>query len=216
MRTDWVPYSASALVIGGMSMVLGAVLNPLSGSGRAAEALRVAGQEDGRWLGMAVMYFLASVFLTLGLPALLSLFVRRGRSLGLVAVGVFSVGAIGLSGFAMLMVFMRTLVIQDLLRSTSLERITNDLGLSIFLYGWVAGFYLGILLIAVALFVARKTPVWVGALMLFFVVALPFAQYLGRVGSALQVLALAVAFTGVATAAVSDEHKRELSGQPVF
>lgn len=216
MRTDWVPYSASALVIGAMSMVLGAVLNPLSGSGRAAETLRVAGQEDGRWLGMAVMYFLASVFLTLGLPALLSLFVRRGRSLGLVAVGVFSIGAIGLSGFAMLMVFMRTLVIQDLLRSTSLDRITNDLGLSIFLYGWVAGFYLGILLIAVALFVARKTPVWVAALMLVFVVALPFAQYFGRVGSALQVLTLAVAFTGVATAAVSDEHKRELHGQPVF
>src|SRR5512139_1325041 len=117
MRTDWVPYSASALVIGAMSMVLGAVLNPLSGSGRAAETLRVAGQEDGRWLGMAVMYFLASVFLTLGLPSLLSLFVRRGRSLGLVAVGVFSIGAIGLSGFAMLMVFMRSLVIQDLLRS---------------------------------------------------------------------------------------------------
>ena len=216
MRTDWVPYSASALVIGAMSMVLGAVLNPLSGGGRAAETLRVAGQEDGRWLGMAVMYFLASVFLTLGLPALLSLFVRRGRSLGLVAVGVFSIGAIGLSGFAMLMVFMRTLVIQDLLRSTSLERITNDLGLSIFLYGWVAGFYLGILLIAVALFVARKTPVWVAALMLLFVVALPFAQYLGRVGSALQVLTLAVAFTGVATAAVSDDHKRELQEEPVF
>lgn len=216
MRTDWVPYSASALVIGSMAMVLGAVLNPLSGSGRAAETLRVAGQEDGRWLAMSVMYFLASVFLTLGLPSVLSLFVRRGRSLGLIAVGVFSVGAIGLSGFAMLMVFMRTLVIQDLLKSTSLDRLTGDLGLSLFLYGWIAGFYLGVLLIALALFVARKTPVWVAALLVLFVVALPFAQHLGRVGSALQVLALAVAFTGIATAAVSDDHKRELRGQPVF
>jgi hypothetical protein len=146
----------------------------------------------------------------------LSLFVRRGRSLGLIAVGVFSVGAIGLSGFAMLMVFMRTLVIQDLLKSTSLDRLTGDLGLSLFLYGWIAGFYLGVLLIALALFVARKTPVWVAALLVLFVVALPFAQHLGRVGSALQVLALAVAFTGIATAAVSDDHKRELRGQPVF
>jgi hypothetical protein len=216
MRTDWVPYSASALVIGAMSMVLGAVLNPISGDQRAAATLRVAGQQDGRWLGMAVMYFLASVFLTLGLPAMLSLFVQRGRGLGLIAVGVFSIGAIGLSGFAMLMVFIRTLVIQDLLKSSGLNQMTDDVGLGIFLYGWVAGFYLGILLIAVALFVARKTPVWVAGLLLVFVVALPFAQYLGRVGSAVQVMALAVAFTGVAVAAVSDEHRRELRSQPVF
>jgi hypothetical protein len=216
MRTDWVPYSASALVIGAMSMVLGAVLSPLSGSQRAAETLRVAGQEDGRWLGMAVMYFLASIFLTLGLPAMLSLFVSRGRGLGLLAVGVFSVGAIGLSGFAMLMVFIRTLVIGDLLKSTGLDQMSDDLGLSIFLYGWIGGFYVGILLIAVALFVARKTPTWVAALLLLFLIAVPFVEHLGRVGSALQVMALAVAFTGIATAAVSDEHKRELKAQPVF
>jgi hypothetical protein len=216
MRTDWVPYSASALVIGAMSMVLGAVLSPLSGNQRAAETLRVAGQEDGRWLGMAVMYFLASIFLTLGLPALLSLFVNRGRGLGLLAVGVFSVGAIGLSGFAMLMVFIRTLVIGDLLKSTGLDRMSDDVGLSIFLYGWIGGFYVGILLIAVALFVARKTPTWVAALLLLFVIAMPFVEHLGRVGSALQVMALAVAFTGIATAAVSDEHKKELKAQPVF
>ena len=199
-----------------MSMVLGALLNPLSGNQRAAATLRIAGQEDGRWLGMAVMYFLASIFLTLGLPALLSLFVKRGRGIGLIAVGVFSIGSIGLSGFAMLMVFMRTLVVQDLLKSTNLDTLTEDVGLGIFLYGWVAGFYLGILLIAIALFVSRKTPTWVAGLLLVFVALLPFAEYLGRVGSALQILALAVAFTGVATAAVSDEHKRELRGQPVF
>lgn len=216
MRSDWVPYSASALVIGAMSLVLGAVLNPLAGNQRAAETLRVAEQAGGRWLAMAVMYFLASVFLTLGLPALLSLFVKRGRGVGVIAVGVFSIGAIGLSGFAMLMVFMRTLVIKDLLKSTSLDRITDDLGLGIFLYGWVAGFYLGILLIAIALLVARKTPLWVPGLLLLVVVAMPFVQHLGRVGSALQVVALAVAFTGVATAAVSGEHQRELQSQGVF
>lgn len=216
MRSDWVPHSASALVIGAMSLVLGAVLNPLAGNQRAAETLRVAEQAGGRWLAMAVMYFLASVFLTLGLPALLSLFVKRGRGVGVIAVGVFSIGAIGLSGFAMLMVFMRTLVIKDLLKSTSRDRITDDLGLGIFLYGWVAGFYLGILLIAIALLVARKTPLWVPGLLLLVVVAMPFVQHFGRVGSALQVVALAVAFTGVATAAVSGEHQRELQSQGVF
>ena len=41
---------------------------------------------------------------------------------------------------------------------------------------------------------------------------LPFATQLGRVGSAIQVLALAVAFTGIAMAAVTGEHQRELPG----
>jgi hypothetical protein len=216
MRTDWVPYSASALVIGAMSLVLGAVLNPISDEQNAAATLRVAEQADGRWLGMSVMYFLASIFLTLGLPALLSLFVKRGRGIGLVAVGVFSIGAIGLSGFAMLMVFLRTLVIKDLLNSPNLDTMTDEAGLAIFLYGWVAGFYVGILLVAVALFVSRQTPLWVPVLLVLFVLVLPFSSYIGRVGAALQVLALAVAFTGVAVAAVSDEHRRELQRQPVF
>lgn len=217
MRSDWVPFSASALVIGAMSMVLGAVLNPLAGGGgRAAATLRAAGESDTRWLGMAVMYFLASIFLTLGLPAMLSLFVRRGRGLGVVSVGVFAIGTIGLSGFAMLMVFLRTLVTHGMLKTQNLDVLGDDLGLAIFLYGWIIGFYLGVLLIGIALFMSRKTPVWVPLLLVFFVAVLPVSSRLGTVGSALQVLALAVAFTGIAIAAVSDEHKRELRQQPVF
>ncbi len=216
MRTDWVPFSASALVIGAMSMVLGAVLNPIAGEGRGAAVLQAAGQSETRWLGMSVMYFLASIFLTLGLPALLSLFVRRGRGLGVVSVGVFAVGTIGLSGFAMLMVFLRTLVSQGVLRGRNLDILGDDVGLAVFLYGWIAGFYLGVLLIGIALFVSRKTAVWVPALLVLFVAVLPLSSHLGRVGSALQVLALAVAFTGIAIAAVSDEHKQELRSQPVF
>ncbi len=216
MRTDWVPFSASALVIGSMSMVLGAVLNPIAGEGRGAAVLRAAGQSDTRWLGMSVMYFLASVFLTLGLPALLSLFVRRGRGLGVISVGVFSIGTIGLSGFAMLMVFLRTLVTKGLLENHGLDVLTDDLGLAIFLYGWIAGFYLGVLLIGIALFRSKKTAVWVPLLLVLFVAVLPVSSALGRVGSALQVLALAVAFTGIAVAAVSDEHRRDLHSQPVF
>jgi hypothetical protein len=217
MRTDWVPFSASALVIGAMSLVLGAVLNPLTGQGgRAAATLRAAGESDTRWLGMSVMYFLASIFLTLGLPALLSLFVRRGRSLGVVSVGVFALGTIGLSGFAMLMVFLRTLVTGGMLKTDNLDGLDEDLGLAIFLYGWIVGFYLGILLIAIALFVARKTPVWVPVLLVLFVAVMPISSQFGRVGSALQVLTLAIAFTGIAIASVSDEHRQDLRRQPVF
>jgi hypothetical protein len=45
-----------------------------------------------------------------------------------------------------------------------------------------------------------------------FVAMLPLSGHLGRVGMALQVLALAVSFTGVAMAAVTgDEHSRSLA-----
>ncbi len=216
MRTDWLPISASALVIGAMSLVLGTLLNPASGSQDAGATLRVVENSGGRWLGMAVMFFLASITLALGLPALLSLFARRGRRLGLLAVGVFAVGAIGLSGYSMLMVFFRALVNEDLLKGKNLDQMTHDAGLSIFLYGWIGGFYLGVLLVAIALFVSRKTPKWVPGLFLLFLLLAPFNAHLGRVGMAVQVLALAVGFTGVATAAVSAEHKRELERQPVF
>lgn len=216
VRTDWLPISASALVIGAMSLVLGALLNPISGSKDASATMHIVEHADARWLGMAVMYFIASLTLCLGLPAMLSLFVTRGRRLGLLAVGTFAIGAIGLSGYSMLMVFFRALVDKDLLKGRGLDEMTHDAGLSIFLNGWIAGFYLGVLFIALALFVARKTDRWVPVLLLVFVAMMPFVSHLGRVGMAVQVLALAVAFTGIATAAVSGEHKRELERQPVF
>ena len=43
--------------------------------------------------------------------------------------------------------------------------------------------------------------------MLLFVAMMPVAGHLGRVGMAVQVMALAVAFTGIAMAAVTDEEE---------
>lgn len=218
MRTDWLPISASALVIGVMSLVLGSLLNPAAGSQNAAETLRVVENSGVRWLGMAVMYFIASVTLCLGMPALLSLFTNRGRRIGVVAVGVFSIGAIGLAGYAMLMVFFRALVEQNLLKTggRSLETVTHDASLSVFLYGWIGAFYLGVALVAIALFVARPTPRWVPFTFVFFLVMAPLTSSLGRLGMAVQIMALAVAFTGVAVASVSAEQQRKLTAEPVF
>jgi hypothetical protein len=116
----------------------------------------------------------------------------------------------------MLMVFLRSLVSQGVLQTDGLDHLGDDAGLTVFLYGWIAGFYLGVLLIGIALFRSRKTALWVPILLVLFVAVMPLSSQLGRIGSALQVLALAVAFTGIAVAAVSDEHKRELRNQPVF
>lgn len=210
MRTEWIPLSASALVTGVMALVLGTLLNPVGGDASPAETLRVVNQEGTRWLAMAVMYFAGSVAVTLGLPTLLSLFTGRGRTIGVVGVVVFSVGIVGMSGYAMLMVFFKALVDNKAVDGGAIDAVAHDASLSSFLYVWVVGFLLGIFLITIALFRARKTPVWVPILLLVFLVLTPFASDLGPVGPAVQMMAMAAAFTGVATTASSPEHRAEL------
>jgi hypothetical protein len=117
MRSDWLPPSASALVVGAMVLVLGFLLNPLSQeTSDIGEAVALAEQADGRWLGTAFLLFFASVCLTLGLPALLSLFDRRARRFGAIAVGLFSVGTVGLSAYGMLLVFLRAAMLNDFVK----------------------------------------------------------------------------------------------------
>lgn len=207
MRNDWVPLSASALVVGVMSLVFGSLLNPADSGSTPADMLRIVNEDGSRWLAMAVMYLFASVALTVGMPSVLTLFTRRGRRLGLTAVVVFTFGAIGTCGYAMLMVFFRALVEAEAVRPAAIGRINDDPGLSIFLQTWVFSFYAGVLLLAIALLVSRATPVWVPLLLVVFVAMLPFAAHLGRVGGAVQVLLLAVGFTGVAMAAVTTVHE---------
>ena len=217
MRSDWIPLSASALVVGAMAMVFGALLNPQSGGDEsAAETLRVVMEDGGRWLGMSVMYFFASVAMTLGLPSLLSLFTDKGRRTGFVAVGVFSIGVIGLAGFAMLLVFFKALAGADAIDDGRINAVSDDLGLSVFINGWIISFYAGLLLVALALFLSKKTPQWVPGLLVVFVVLFPFAGQIGRVGQVMQVMALAVAFTGVAIAAVNQVNRVVASRQPTY
>jgi hypothetical protein len=114
------------------------------------------------------------------------------------------------------MVFFRALVDHDVLVGKGLNQVANDNGLAVFVTGWVIGFDGGLLLLAIALLVARKTAVWVPVVIIVFVALQPMAARTGRLVSTLEVLALAVAFTGVAIAAMSDEHRRELAREPVF
>ena len=217
MRSDWIPLSASALVVGAMAMVFGALLNPQSGGDQsAAETLRVVMEDGGRWLGMSVMYFFASVAMTLGLPSLLSLFTDKGRRTGFVAVGIFSVGVIGLAGFAMLLVFFKALAGAEAIDDGRINAVSDDLGLTVFINGWIVSFYAGLLLVALALFLSKKTPPWVPGLLVVFVVLFPFASQIGRVGQVMQVMALAVAFTGVAIAAVNQVNRVVASRQPTY
>lgn len=208
MRTDWVSPSAATLVVGAFALVLGTLLNPTGGGGSARDALRVVHENDGRLLAMAVFYFVGALGMMLGLPSLLSVFAQRAWRLGVAGVMVFAVGVLGTAGFAMLLVFFRALVLNGSVTAGNLDQLTGDLGLSLFVYGWIVGFYVGLLLIALALFVAKVTAYWIPALMLVVVVVFPFADRLGLVGPALQTLSLAIAFTGIATAAVAGDQRR--------
>jgi hypothetical protein len=199
VRPDLVPLSAAALVVGAMCLVLGAALDPVN---EDEQTVRIVIEHSGRWLGMSIMYFGAAVGLMLGLPAIMSLLDARGHRLGTIGVTVFSIGAVGTAGYAMLMIFVRALVLDSGLRAKDLEHVVDDEGLLVFIVGWVGGFYLGVLLLAIALLLARRTARWVSVLLFVFVAMLPFVSMLGRVGMVSQVLVLAVAFTGVAIAAV--------------
>jgi hypothetical protein len=203
MRSQWIPVSASALVIGVMALLLGSVLNPTDSGDSVGQTLRVVADQGPRWVAVAVLYFCASIAMTLGLPTILSLFRRRARWLGMAGTGVLSLGVIGMSGYAMLMVFLHALVKANAINMENIDTATSDLGLSIFLYVWIGGFVGGVLLIALALWRAGETPRWVPVLMLVFIGLFPVSSHIGRLGSALQVFALAVAFTGIAMAATS-------------
>ena len=210
MRTDWLPFSAAALVIGAMAVLVAVMVNPVPSGSDTTGTLMVVEQSRSQWLITAAMYFVGGVLMTLGLPALLSLFVSRARAFGMVATGVLALGTIGLAGFAMMLVFLRALVVEDLLRPGAADRMAQEPALQGFLYLWIAGFYLGVLLLAVALLRARTVPAWVPAVMVLFVLSLPLPGWVGRPGAAVQMLLLTVAFTGAAMTAVSDQHQARL------
>ncbi|QZY28752.1 hypothetical protein [Nocardioides coralli] len=196
MRIDWLPFSASALVAGATALSVAALLTPATES--SAEALRLASeQRDARWLLVAGMFFLASVALTLGMPAILTLLDARNPRLGLTAVAVFAVGCIGTAGYAMILAFYKALVNADALVAEVLDQLTRDWTFAIFLYGWIAAFYLGELLIAIALLRARTVPRWVPMLLLAHVATLPLSQLVPADVASFAVLLPTIAFAGM-------------------
>jgi hypothetical protein len=162
-------------------------------------------------MAMAVLFFIASAALTLGLPTVLALFDRpRGRFLGLIGTAVFLVGTIGTCGYSMLMTFFHALVMHHAINARLLSSVDSGGWLAAFLYLWIAGFMVGLVFIALGLFRARTTPLWVPVLMLVFVALTPVSGQFGKVVQLLQLMALALALTGVAVAATSAGGTREV------
>jgi len=216
MRSEWVPVSAAALVTGVMALVLGQMLNPGGAENSPAGQMLVAAEYPGRWLAMSVLYFGGASALILGMPALMTLFrERRGRGLGILGVGVFTVGCVGVGALAGLMLMFRALALESIragqVDATEMNMVTASLdnpGLTVTLNVWVYGFLGGVLLIALGLMRSKQVPAWVPSLMFGFLalqVVMPFVGEgtLARVASALGLILLAAGFTGVATTAAS-------------
>jgi hypothetical protein len=205
---DWLPVSAALLLTGALALSLGSFLLPSSDD--AADTLRIVQSQGGQWMAVAVIFFISSVFLTLGLPAILTLFQRRGWTLGLVSAIVLEVGFIGTAGFAMLMVFFRSLVITDAIRDQNINDIASEAGLAVFLYAWVVGLYLGELLLGIALLRAGSTPRWAGFALILHALSFPVSGLLPEYLAKATILLLVAGFAGVAIQAASSDARRRL------
>lgn len=195
MRNDWVPASAALLVTGAMALALASMLTPTGSSG--SETLQLVRQDDHRWLAVSAIYFLAAAMLMLGLPSLLVLLPGRGWYAGVAGVVALAIGVLGLAGYAMLLVFFRALVVTDALVDGSIDAVSEETGLLVFLLGWILAFYLGELLLAIALLRARTVARWVPLLLLLHVALLPLTGALPDPVSRASVLVLALAFAGI-------------------
>jgi hypothetical protein len=206
---DWVPVSAALLLTGVLALCLGSFLLPSSED--TSDTLRIVEEQGGQWIAVAAIFFLSSVFMTLGLPSILTLFRHRGWTLGLIGGIVLEFGFIGTAGISMLMVFIRSLVITDALQPHGLEDAVSETGLAVFLYVWIAGFYLGELLLGIALLRARTTPRWVPLALILHVLTFPVSSMLPEPVSKATVLLLVVGFAGIAIQATSPQSRRRFS-----
>jgi hypothetical protein len=206
---DWLPVSAALLLTGALALCLGGFLLPQSDS--SSDSLRIVQEQDAQWMAAAMVLFIASICLSLGLPAIMTLLQRRGWTIGVIAAVVLEVGFIGTAGFAMLMGFFRALVNTETIKSQGLDDIASDAGLAIFLYTWIAGLYLGELLLAIALLRARTTPRWVPFALIAHALTFPISGLLPDYLSKATVLLLVAGFAGVAVHASSPQNRRRLT-----
>ncbi|MGB0101530.1 MAG: hypothetical protein WBP61_14730 [Nocardioides sp.] len=209
MRMDWVPVSAALLLTGALALGAGAFLLPTSGD--SAETLSIVQDQGGQWMAAAVVLFLSSVFLTLGLPAILTLFQRRGWGLAMISGILLEIGFVGTAGFAMLMVFFHSLVVADAIKDPRFDAAASEAGLATFIAIWLAGLYLGELLLAIALLRAGFTPRWVSVALILHVASFPVSGLLPEVVSQATILLLVLGFAGIAIQAASPEARRRLT-----
>ena len=192
---SWVPYSGAALASGAVALVLGSLSLPSSPDGYAL--LQNAQLQDGRWIMAAVAYLLCAVGLTLGLPTFIYLLPSKGRRMGMIGTAVFAAATMGMAAYGALLIFFRALVKAEVLGQPEVVLLAQDRALVAFAATLLGCFYLGELLLAVALTRAKTVPRWVPVLFMLHAVLLPF-NLLAPGLQGVQSIIIGIAFMGVA------------------
>ena len=198
MRIDWVPFSASALVVGASALSVGALVLPQAGI--PSSPLWIIEEQPSSWLVVSGLYALASISLILGMPAVLSIFDLRGARAALVGSSLFVVGCVGTAAYAVLLAVYRALSSGDRFVA-GLRDLADDTGLAVILYGWVLSLALGELLLALALVQAQRVPRWIPALMVLHVGLSPLAPLLPTALAMAVALLVTVAFAALGVVA---------------
>ncbi|PVG84441.1 hypothetical protein DDE18_02175 [Nocardioides gansuensis] len=204
MRAEWVSGSAAALVFGALSLLLGFSLSPLPQDQTVSKSVLAASDVPGQWLFSALMLFVAAIGLTLGTVALLTLLRagdHRNRRLAVLAISLYTIGTIGMAGYAMVLVLLRALVLNDVLVLEGFDRVMEDPGFRGLSAIWLGGFLLGLALLAIGMLRTDTAGRWVPALLLAFVASQLMPLPGANVTTVLQFVVLAVALTGAGLAA---------------
>ena len=199
MGTGWLPWSAASLASGAVLLVLGALSLPPTTE--VSQVIGVVNHQDSAWLMASASFFLASVGLTMGLPAVLWLFPRRHQPVGLVGLWVWAVGTIGTAGFAALLVMFRAVVHTVDLTPDQVEALSRDPLLRLGLGAVAGAFYLGELVVALVLLRGRTAPSWAPVALLLHVATAPFEHLLPPHLQGLPTIVLGVGLMGLAVRA---------------
>ncbi len=97
----------------------------------------------------------------------------------------------------MMLVFFRALAVSDAIEAGAIDQVSSEVGLSVFLLGWIGAFYLGELLLAIALLRAGNTPFWIPGALLLHVALLPVSSFLPDQIQPMTALLITVALCGV-------------------
>jgi hypothetical protein len=191
----WLPWSAASLASGAVLLVMGSlVLPPATG---VDQLVGLVEGQGAAWSMAALMFFLAAIGLTMGLPAILFLFPGRDQLACLVALWTWAIGTIGTAGLAgMVLVFQAAVDVG--LTSEQVGALVHAPALVAGLVVVLGAFYAGEVVLAVVLLRARVVARWVPVVLLAHVACAPLIHLLPGRLQGMQTILLGVALMGVA------------------
>ena len=185
-----------------MLVVLGSLaMPPTSEVGQVIEAVD---RQDAAWLMASASFFLASVALTMGLPAILTLVPARRHAVGMVGLWIWAIGTIGTSALAAFLVLFRATVRVVEISPTDVEQLGRDPVLRWSLLFVIGAFYVGELMVALVLLRSHSLPSWVPVVLLVHVAVAALTPLLQLDLHGLEAVVLGIGLMGLSVRAVEN------------